>query len=133
MLTAVGASARAGGEAVRDQGTPTERGVTALVAEIRAVRRDWSETSIRKALTDERTLDRPWPLVRAAALIMAADLSSKHPGRLPNDGDWWDKARAQQVQESPPERRTCSGHRLPAVNAAGECRSCIADRKGKAS
>lgn len=33
--------------------------------------------------------ERPWRLVRTAALKVARDPESKYPGRLACDGDWW--------------------------------------------
>lgn len=63
--------------------------VDALVAEVRARRRDWAGKSVRRVLDDPSVLDRPWPLVRAAMLAVAADPASQHPGRLAHDGPWW--------------------------------------------
>jgi hypothetical protein len=60
-----------------------------LVAAVRAARPDWSTAAIRKALADDRVRDRPWPLIREAALTVARDPLSQHPGRLAHDGPWW--------------------------------------------
>jgi hypothetical protein len=60
-----------------------------LVAEIRAIRGDWSTRSITRALADSAVAERPWPLIRAAALALARDPDSQHPGRLAHDGPWW--------------------------------------------
>lgn len=77
------------GEGGQSQEQPPEPELGALVAELRQLRPDWSEASIRKALADPRTHDRPWPLIIAAARALAADPETHHPGRLPNDGPWW--------------------------------------------
>lgn len=83
-----------------DQG----RDIAVLVAEIRTIRDDWSTDSIVRTLNDPAVLERPWPLVRIAALIVAGDPSSALFGRLKHDGPWWAEARAQLARQSVPQR-----------------------------
>jgi hypothetical protein len=66
----------------------------ALIAAIREVRPDWSTRSVKRALADPSVAERPWPVVCAAALAMARDPASGHPGRLKHDGPWWKTATA---------------------------------------
>lgn len=74
--------------------TPEEgaRSRTDLVAEIRAIRPEWSARSIERTLRHPDITDRPWPLVIAAALTVARDPASQAPGRLRHDGPWWHTA-----------------------------------------
>jgi hypothetical protein len=119
------------GEGGLVQETPSDGEVSALVGTIRTIRPDWSERSIRESLCHRDTLDRPWPLIRAAALIRAADERSHSPGGLHADGYWWAAARD---RTAPPPRPkvTCPDHHVS--HAAGsECPSCAADRKAAVS
>ncbi len=65
---------------------------TALAAEIRELRPEWSARSVIRALERPAVAERPWPIVAAAARIMAADPATGHPGRLEHDGPWWPQA-----------------------------------------
>lgn len=89
------------GEGIRDDHPP---GTAALVAEIRAIRPDWSAKDIRRALADEAVTERPWVLIRAAALIVARDPESQQPGRLAHGGPWWAQASARQRATAPDNR-----------------------------
>lgn len=68
---------------------PPRAEVDALVREIRSLRPDWSERSVRRVLKSPDVTDRPWPLVVAAFPGVAKDPESKSPGRLAHDGPWW--------------------------------------------
>jgi hypothetical protein len=129
LLTPVPANVQAEGEGDDDH-NPAKAGVDALGTKVQAMRREWTAASIRKALTDQRTLERPWPLVEAAAMIVYADPATITPMRLPEGGDWWTKAAAQlaTLPTSRPQTVTCPAHHLDHA-AAGECSSCAADRK----
>jgi hypothetical protein len=72
-----------------DQDQPETPDRTALVAEIRSARPDWSTGSINRALSDPSVAERPWTLVQAALRTVAADPESRAPGRLAHDGPWW--------------------------------------------
>jgi hypothetical protein len=84
------AEAKAGEGANSRERTP--EAVTALVDEIRGIRRDWSIRSIRRALDDPDVIDRPWAVICVAFPIVACDPQSRHAGRLAADGDWWPTA-----------------------------------------
>lgn len=60
-----------------------------LIAQVRAVRPDWSVRTIARALADQSVRDRPWPVTRAALLAVAADPATNSPMRLTYDGPWW--------------------------------------------
>jgi hypothetical protein len=90
------------GEEEEPQQDDQGRDLAPLVAEIRAIRDDWSTESIVRTLNDPSILERPWPLVRAAALIVARDPSSALFGRLKHDGPWWQEARAQLARQARP-------------------------------
>lgn len=70
-------------------GNPPCANADTLVAEVRSLRPDWSERSIRRVLKSPDVTDRPWPLVVAAFPEVAKDPESKSPGRLAHDGPWW--------------------------------------------
>jgi hypothetical protein len=74
---------------------------TALAAEVRAIRPDWSTASIRRALAAPSVRERPWPLVRSAALEVARDPASQQPGRLAHDGPWWHRT-VEATRDPPP-------------------------------
>lgn len=77
------------GEASPGEGEDFDQERNTLIAEIRCIRPDWSTRSIRSVLKSEPVAERPWRLVRTAALKVARDPESKYPGRLACDGDWW--------------------------------------------
>lgn len=97
------------GEGEEPQHNDQARDVAALVAEIRAIRPEWSTDSIVRTLNDPSVLERPWPLVREAALIVARDPSSALFGRLKHDGPWWAEAarRLQAQRATPPKPGWC--------------------------
>jgi len=90
-----------------------------LVAEIRQIRSDWSTQSIKRALTSQSVTERPWVLVRAAALAVARDPESKQPGRLAHDGPWW----AQPQSRKPPPLDPGERHSYEPGNEGG-CAKC---------
>ncbi|MEU6034011.1 hypothetical protein ABZ801_01235 [Actinomadura sp. NPDC047616] len=63
-----------------------------LVAEIQALRPDWSVSSIFRTLEHPDVRSRPWDLVRAAFTTIAADPDTRLPSRLTHDGPWWGEA-----------------------------------------
>jgi hypothetical protein len=98
-----------------------------LTAEVRKIRPDWSTTSIQRALAADAVNERPWPLVAAAALVMARDPESKHPGRLAHDGPWWGTGPPSAPAPSP-KPKWC-GHcdestRLLGEDSPGRCPAC---------
>lgn len=64
-------------------------GIDAVIAEVKTIRPEWSERSIRRALTRPAVAERPPAVVRSAALAVAHDRTSTAPGRLEHDGPWW--------------------------------------------
>ena len=91
--------ARAEGEDSQDDETPD---LPDLIARVRAIRPDWSTQSIERALGSKPVRERPWPRVCAAAVAVAEDPASEHPGRLAHDGPWWRAALTQQRDPRPP-------------------------------
>jgi hypothetical protein len=77
------------GEARPGEGEDLDQEREELIRGVREIRLDWSTASIRRVLKSEPVAERPWPLVRNAALAVARDPESKHPGRLAHDGWWW--------------------------------------------
>ncbi|MEU4406147.1 hypothetical protein AB0F88_16625 [Streptosporangium sp. NPDC023963] len=71
-----------------------------LVADLRRLRPDWSTRSIVRTLTDASVVERPWWIVRHAALALARDPVTQFPGRLLHDGPWWHAAT--QATDRPP-------------------------------
>lgn len=110
----------------------TPAAVAALVEEIRAIRCDWARSSIKRALNHPDVLDRPWPIVARAALIVAHDSTSKAPGRLSHDGPWWHTHPGR--SPSSPVTVTCSNldHRQ-SFPAGAKCPGCESERKAAAS
>jgi hypothetical protein len=109
---AISAEGEEGGDPV--DWAPAE--VTALVDSIRAIRRDWSVRSIRRALDHEDVRDRPWDIVREAFAIVARDPATRQPGRLSRDGDWWDIA-ARKLHARPAAPAPARGHKfVPGAN-----------------
>jgi hypothetical protein len=99
---------------------------TALVAEIRAARPEWSTRSIGRALADPAVLERPPELVRPAALAVARDPESKHPGRLAHDGPWWQASKS--ARAGPPKPSWCRGcderTRMTGEDSPRRCPNC---------
>ena len=122
-LTLVPGEARPG-----EGGKDFDQELETLITEVRGIRLDWSTASLRRALKAESVTERPWPRVRKALLKLARDPATKHPGRLPHDGDWWVDDDALTVPKAPPlpaEQRhlfnpdgngTCSSCELPESN-----------------
>jgi hypothetical protein len=71
------------------------RDMAALVGEIQAARRElgasWSAAAIERALRLPAVSRHPWHEIRGAALAVARDPESQHPGRLAHDGPWWER------------------------------------------
>jgi hypothetical protein len=76
-----------GEEGAKPAGQKTR--LEALVAEVKAIRPEWSTRSIERALTRPAVAERPHAVVRSAALAVARDRTSQAPGRLEHDGPWW--------------------------------------------
>ena len=76
-----------------------------LASTIRRLRPEWSTKSIERALADPSVAERPWPVVCAAAVAVARDPESKHPGRLAHDGPWWTGAASLRITSLPPVDR----------------------------
>lgn len=116
---------QAEGEDSQDDETPDLPG---LIAEVRAIRPDWSTDSIERVLASKSVRERPWPRTYAAMLAVAADPESDHPGRLAHDGPWWKAARpARSGPQLPPWCGECApNRRLEDENGAddGPCPRC---------
>lgn len=96
--------------------------VDGLVAQVRALRPEWTPARIRAAVTHPRVRAHPVDVVAAAALIVAADPDTRHPGRLRHAGPWWEQARARTNPSNPPaglERPRPRPAFDPVVNARG--------------
>lgn len=87
-----------------------------LVAEVLAIRPEWSAVQIRSALDECSVRERPWPIVAAAMRLVAADHRSTSPGRLRAPGPWWAEAAAA-VRRSEPSARPVP-RALPGIVAA---------------
>jgi hypothetical protein len=107
----------------------TPEAIAALVAEIRAVRKDWAADSVRRAIDDRAVRDRPWSLVRPAFLAVARDPASKQPGRLGRDGPWW--AEAARKVHAVTSGAQPGGHEYDHDPGTGLCR-CKAPKVDKA-
>jgi len=97
----------------------------ALVAAIRAERPGWSTRSIERALADPSVAERPWDLVWSAALEVARDPASEHPGRLAHDGPWWTRPAAPHTAPRPPWCGDCDEQtRLTSEDHPRRCPVC---------
>lgn len=114
------------GEGEEDQSNDQDQDKAALVAEIRAIRPEWSTRSIERALADSAVRERPPELIPAAALAVARDPDSKHPGRLAHDGPWWQAAKsARAAPPKPPWCRECDERtRMTGEDAPRRCPNC---------
>ncbi len=122
----------------REEGeeNPQEQKPTDLVAEVRAIRPEWSERSIRRALSQPAVAERPAKVVRSAILAVASDPKSQAPGRLEHDGPWW---RLPAPTKPPPVVRDEPWHATPPlgqrdngkVNARGKAAVQEAMREAK--
>jgi hypothetical protein len=116
--------------AVPEEGEDSAQNRAALVADIRAIRPDWSTASINRTLRAQAVAERPWPLVRAAALEVARDPASEHPGRLAHDGPWWrprdgSSPDATGAQPKPPWCGYCNPDtRMLGEDHPGRCPAC---------
>lgn len=72
--------------------------VDSIIEEVRELRPEWSKASIRKALCDPSVQERPAGIIRVAMFLIAKDPASKLPGRLRNDGPWWERARSAVIE-----------------------------------
>jgi hypothetical protein len=96
----------AAGVTAEGEGADQDKPNTDLAVEVREIRPDWSTRSIIRALQDPAVAERPADLVAAAALALARDPDSKHPGRLAHDGPWWHQ-RAGPARAAPAMPRWC--------------------------
>lgn len=87
------------------EGSSPDESKTALAAQIREIRPEWSTRSILRVLAKPEVAERPWPIVIAAALAVAGDPASEQPGRLAHDGPWWHRTRA--AAAPPPKPPWC--------------------------
>jgi hypothetical protein len=92
------------------EGNPQRQKPTDLVDEVRAIRPEWSERSIRRALSQPAVAERPEKVVRSAILAVANDPKSQAPGRLEHDGPWW---RLPAPAKPPPTVRDEPWHATP--------------------
>jgi hypothetical protein len=103
-------------------------GLEALVAEVRAIRPEWSSASIRRALVHPDIAERGWCRARPAMLAVAADPQSRQPGRLSHDGPWWNlPASGLPPDQRPPWCGRCSDERRRQVDVGGKPARCPRD------
>jgi hypothetical protein len=121
-VPAAATTAASGSEGEEDSQEPPDQRLADLVAEVKVIRPEWSERSIRRALTRESVVERPLEIVRHAALAVARDPTSQAPGRLEHDGPWWRTPAP--PQQPRPASETCPAHLLELP-----CRGCAADQK----
>lgn len=100
-------------------------GLGELVDEIRAIRPDWSSSSIRRALDHPDVVERGWERARRAMPAMAGDRTSNHPGRLAHDGPWWNEPPAAHVSvPRPPWCGQCSDELRRQIDVPGGVARC---------
>lgn len=100
----------------------TPGAITALVAEIQAIRPDWAPRSVRRAIDHPDARDRPWPIVQEAFRIVARDPATRQPGRLAMDGDWWQAAHRKLRTPTAPQQTPAAGHEFnPGDNGWCKC------------
>jgi hypothetical protein len=110
-----------------DEDQDSAPGLETLVAEVRAIRPEWSSASIRRALAHPDVVERGWDRARAAMLAVAADPQSRQPGRLSRDGPWWNQpASSSAVDPRPPWCGQCSDERRRQVDVDGKPARCPA-------
>lgn len=80
---------KAEGEIEEKESPADEQFVASIVADVKAIRPEWSERSIRRVLAQPSVVERPVTAIRRAALAVANDRTSQAPGRLEHDGPWW--------------------------------------------
>jgi hypothetical protein len=114
----------------------------ALIAEVRTLRSEWSTAAIRRALEHPEVAERDPAIVRQAMLIVAADASTKVPGRLAMNGPWWTdaantmRATTGTAKDSRPGDRplavalACSKHPGSGQRTGGQCVGCWQDQVG---
>ena len=90
--------------------------VADLAAEIRKTRPEWSTRSVRTALEDPAVAERPWPIIAAAMRIIAADKTTKSPGRLKENGPWWAEAAAREATSARAAAAHAANPRKTAAN-----------------
>ncbi|MEZ0073647.1 hypothetical protein [Planotetraspora sp. GP83] len=100
--------------------------VTTLVEDIKKLRPGWRRDSIRRILSDPEINERPWPVVRAAALAVARDPDSHAPGRLRADGPWWNQPADGTGPGAPPWCGRCNNktRRLEDPETGGDAGRC---------
>lgn len=100
----------------------------ALTAEVRRIRPEWSPGSVRRALTHPDVAARqPRSLIRSAALAVARDPETDHPGRLSRDGPWWVPRREAPAAagDRPPWCGTCDERtRQTMADPPARCPAC---------
>lgn len=111
-----------------------------LIDQVLAIRPEWSARSVIRTLRDPDVACRPWPVVAAAMLAVAADRTTGAPGRLRADGPWWSAAAASAIPaRSPtvvePPCGECGPNRLVETDdgKAARCPRCHPLRPGAAA
>jgi hypothetical protein len=87
LLPASAAPARGGEGGIPDERTP--KAVADLITALLAIRDDWGESGIRRALDHPNFTRRAWSRGVAAMLAVARDPETDGPGRVTCDGPWW--------------------------------------------
>ncbi|HEX5496890.1 MAG TPA: hypothetical protein VFX70_20200 [Mycobacteriales bacterium] len=103
-----------------------------LVERVHRLRPDWTPARIRAAITHPDVAAHPPRVVAAAALRVAADPATRHPGRLRHPGPWWQQAATEATPTpAPPATSTLTRPPFDAeTNARGRAaaRQALSDR-----
>lgn len=70
-----------------------------VIAAVRAIREDWLDEDVRRALAHPKVRARPPAVVARAALLVAADEATNRPSRLAANHHYWSQARRQVAAE----------------------------------
>lgn len=106
------------------EGTPDARAAE-LAARVRELRPEWSTPSILRILTSPDVAERPWPIVTAAAMAVAADPATQSPGRLAGDGPWWSTAAGRRLTVAKPAWcGRCDEHTRQVGDPPARCPDC---------
>ncbi|WP_428966280.1 hypothetical protein [Micromonospora fluostatini] len=108
-----------------DAGRPSW--VEQLVADVLAIREDWTAEAVTRALRRPQVRDRPPELVARTMLLLATDEATDRPSRLSANHGFWAQARRELVAaEAGARRRRVSPvpPHLPVDDDAGGCARC---------
>jgi hypothetical protein len=72
----------------------TKQEAQRIAAAVNLLRPDWRTALIMTVLGDERNINRPYADLAIAMTAVAVDPASKKPGRIHENGIWWNSALA---------------------------------------